>query len=148
VPERTFDIRSGHWKVVFTLPPEATPGPVWLCGEFNEWSRAANPMDRRDDGSHVAVLGLAADRSYRFRYYLGEDRWENDWAADAYVPNEFGGADSVLELPPAPSDRELVVEAEEVVLLTEPPAEIITEGAVNGHAVPEAAEVRPAATTT
>jgi len=44
------------------------------------------------------TLALEPGRSYRFRYYLGNERWENDWNADSYVENEFGGADSVLDL--------------------------------------------------
>jgi 1,4-alpha-glucan branching enzyme len=86
--------------VTFALPPEATIGPVWLCGEFNDWSTSSLPMLAGDDGRHVTEVELEPGRSYRFRYYLGESRWENDWAADSYVPNEFGGADSVVELPP------------------------------------------------
>jgi hypothetical protein len=99
VPERRFNRETNRWVVTFVLPPEATIGPVWLCGEFNGWSTTALPMARTGDGRHSAEVELEPGRSYRFRYYLGEDRWENDWAADAYVPNEFGGADSVVELP-------------------------------------------------
>jgi len=33
-----------------------------------------------------------------FRYLVDGERWENDWAADAYVPNPFGGEDSVVEV--------------------------------------------------
>ena len=43
---------------------------------------------------------LEPGRSYRFRYYLGDGKWENDWDADSYVDNEFGGADSVVTLAP------------------------------------------------
>ena len=38
------------------------------------------------------------ERRVRLSYYLGDERWENDWNADSYVDNEFGGADSVLNL--------------------------------------------------
>jgi hypothetical protein len=34
----------------------------------------------------------------RFRYLLDGERWENDWTADAYVPNSFGSDDSVVEV--------------------------------------------------
>ena len=37
--------------------------------------------------------------SYRFRYYLGDGEWENDWSADDYVDNDHGGADSVVHVP-------------------------------------------------
>jgi hypothetical protein len=41
---------------------------------------------------------LDAGRTYRFRYMLDGQRWDNDWAADAYVGNNFGGDDSVVDL--------------------------------------------------
>jgi hypothetical protein len=44
------------------------------------------------------TVDLAAGRAYRFRYLLDGQRWDNDWAADAYVPNSFGGDDSVVDL--------------------------------------------------
>ena len=55
-------------------------------------------MTRRKDGSFRPTLELEPGRSYRFRYLLDGGGWENDWAADGYVPNEFGGDDSVVEL--------------------------------------------------
>jgi hypothetical protein len=27
---------------------------------------------------------------------VDENQWENDWAADGYVSNDFGGEDSVV----------------------------------------------------
>ena len=41
---------------------------------------------------------LDTGRAYRFRYLLHGRRWDNDWAADAYVRNDFGGDDSVVDL--------------------------------------------------
>ena len=41
---------------------------------------------------------LPPGRAYRFRYLLDGHRWENDWDADAYVPNGFGSDDSVVDL--------------------------------------------------
>jgi len=40
----------------------------------------------------------SAPRMGPFRYLVDGERWENDWAADAYVPNPFGGEDSVVEV--------------------------------------------------
>ena len=53
-------------------------------------------MTPRKDGSFRVAVALEPGRSYRFRYLLDGTRWENDWAADAYVPNEYGGDDSVV----------------------------------------------------
>ena len=44
------------------------------------------------------TVDLDAGRAYRFRYLLDGQRWDNDWAADAYQPNDFGGDDSVVDL--------------------------------------------------
>ncbi len=54
------------------------------------WNASANDI--------VTEVVLGAGRTYRFRYLLDDERWENDWEADSYVPNEFGGDDSVLDL--------------------------------------------------
>ncbi len=32
------------------------------------------------------------------KYLLDGERWENDWAADGYVPNPFASEDSVVEV--------------------------------------------------
>jgi hypothetical protein len=42
------------------------------------------------------TLELAPGKAYQFRYLLDGDRWENDWRADRYVPNPYGGDNSVV----------------------------------------------------
>jgi len=44
------------------------------------------------------MVDLDAGRAHRFRYLLDGQRWDNDWVADAYVRNDFGGDDSVVDL--------------------------------------------------
>ena len=108
MPTKTLDAETGKCRVEFRLPADVGAGQAWLCGEFNEWSRENTPMVAQDDGSLSVTVDLEPGQSYRFRYYLGEERWENDWAADAYVDNEFGGSDSLVIVPsakPAPSAR-------------------------------------------
>jgi len=53
-------------------------------------------MKQLKDGSFSTTLSLTPGNSYRFRYLLDEERWENDWDADLYLPNEFGSEDSVV----------------------------------------------------
>lgn len=89
--------RNGTCKVTFELAAQDGVDDAHLCGEFNDWSTTATPMTRRKDGTFHATVTLEMDRSYRFRYLLDGERWENDWAADDYVPNEYGGDDSVVE---------------------------------------------------
>lgn len=102
MPETRFDPVTGECRVVFRLPAEAGAPRAWLAGDFNDWSTDALPLEPQPDGSLTVETVLEPGRSYRFRYYLGDGRWDNDWAADAYVDNDFGGADSVLVVPPAP----------------------------------------------
>jgi 1,4-alpha-glucan branching enzyme len=85
-------------RVTFELPAEAGAKSASLCGEFNQWDASENPMKRRKDGSFTAAITLKAGQSYRFRYLLDGERWENDWDADAYLANEFGSEDSVVQL--------------------------------------------------
>jgi hypothetical protein len=99
----TFDPASGRCSVEFRLPPEVDAERAWLAGDFNDWSTTATPLTPQGDGSLAVTLLLEPGRSHRFRYYFGDGRWENDWAADAYVDNHHGGADSVVVTPPPPA---------------------------------------------
>ena len=83
-------------RVTFELPAQADADTVALCGEFNEWDAAKHPMKRRKDGSFSITISLKPGNEYRFRYLVDGERWENDWDADKYVPNEFGTEDSVI----------------------------------------------------
>jgi hypothetical protein len=85
-------------RVTFDIPPEVNAGTASLCGDFNGWNPSANPMVHRKDGRFSTTISLQSGESYRFRYLLDGERWENDWAADAYVSNSFGDEDSLINL--------------------------------------------------
>ena len=85
-------------RVTFGLPSAVDAQAAAVCGEFNEWDPAKNPMKRKKDGSFSLTISLKPGRTYRFRYLLDGERWENDWAADDYVPNEYGTQDSVISV--------------------------------------------------
>jgi 1,4-alpha-glucan branching enzyme len=87
-------------RVTFTLPKEAASEAKTVCitGEFNDWSRDATPMKRRPTGDFSVSLDLETGRSYRFRYLIDGCTYENDWEADRYEPNPYGGQDSVVEV--------------------------------------------------
>lgn len=85
--------------MTFRLPHEVIADQVAVVGEFNDWSPTANVM-RKDGDSFVTEVAVVPGRAYRYRFLLDGERWENDWAADRYVPNEFGGDDSVIDVPP------------------------------------------------
>ena len=60
---------------------------VSLVGEFNDWDTAGIPMKKLKNGSFSTTLNLATDKKYQFRYLLDNKSWENDGAADEYVPS-------------------------------------------------------------
>ncbi|MDP1715794.1 MAG: isoamylase early set domain-containing protein [Anaerolineales bacterium] len=100
--EKVFDSASNTYEVTFTLPAEAHAEIACLCGDFNTWDKTAHPMKKQKDGSFALKIKLDAGRHYHFRYFLDGERWENDWESDAYIPNEFGSEDSVLDLEVTP----------------------------------------------
>ena len=85
-------------RVTFEIPQQTKAKKVALCGEFNNWDPSAHPMIQRKDGRFSTTLSMPAGRSYRYKYLVDNQRWENDWAADSYVPNEFGSEDSLIQL--------------------------------------------------
>lgn len=90
---------SGQYRVTFELPPAVNGEDITLCGEFNDWSRDSHRLKRRKDGRFSITMTLPPGRNYRYRFLVNGEHWENDWHADAYVPNDYGGDDSLLELP-------------------------------------------------
>ena len=92
-------VRDGSTvRVTFSLPAAVGARSAHVCGDFNEWSETSHPLTRLDDGTFQTTLQLATGRRWHFRYLLDGSRWENDWAADDYAPNMYGGQDSVLDL--------------------------------------------------
>ncbi len=88
--------KKGLCKVTFEVPKEAKAQSATVVGDFNNWDPNATQMKAKKDGSFSATVNLEAGKEYRFRYWLDNSRWENDWHADAYVPNSFGSEDSVV----------------------------------------------------
>ena len=82
--------------VVFVLPAAIDAEKVALCGEFNDWSTDATLLERDADGAWHTTLALEPGHSYRYRYLINGEQWENSWQADAYVPNPHGTEDSVV----------------------------------------------------
>jgi 1,4-alpha-glucan branching enzyme len=83
-------------KVTFELPAAAAQDArdVFLVGDFNGWDCASTAMKRRRDGSYSITLDLDRDREYQFRYLIDGRHWENDWAADRYLPSPAPGSDN------------------------------------------------------
>lgn len=94
--KKTYLKTGDSCRVTFQLPQEVSAQKVALCGEFNNWNAESNPLKKRKNGNFSTTISLSPGNSYRYRYLVDGKRWENDWDADEYIPNEFGTEDSVV----------------------------------------------------
>lgn len=85
-------------SITFELSAAVGAVGAFVVGDFNNWSQSAHPMIRDDTGGFALTVELVSGRFYRYRYWVDGERWENDWNADSYIPNPYGGEDSVVDL--------------------------------------------------
>ncbi len=86
-------------KVTFRLDAEACKEAtkVQLLGDFNEWNTEnAINMKSLKSGEFKTIVNLETGKDYEFKYLIDGETWENDWAADKYVPNGYGVDNSVV----------------------------------------------------
>ena len=78
-------------KVTFELPLEATVGvkKIALVGDFNNWNTTTTQLKKNKEGLFAVTVVLEQGKEYQFRYLMDESRWENDWAADKYLPSSL-----------------------------------------------------------
>ena len=96
--KKTYGKTTKTCRVTFELPAEVSAQTASVCGDFNDWSPAAHPMVRRKDGRFSVTISLPVDQTYRYRFLLDGDRWENDWDAEMYVSNRYGTEDSLIRV--------------------------------------------------
>jgi 1,4-alpha-glucan branching enzyme len=90
--------KPGQVLVTFQLPASIWADSVYLAGDFNDWNQRSHPLTRsRDDETWQITLELEQNKVYQFRYLVNGTDWQNDWNADRYVSNAFGGENSVLD---------------------------------------------------
>jgi len=84
-------------RLTFILPPAIWAETVHLVGEFNNWNKTSHPLiwDRQEEVWKI-TLDLPKGCEYQFRYLVNGTEWHNDWHADKYVPNPYGGDNSVV----------------------------------------------------
>jgi hypothetical protein len=83
-------------KTTFRLKPEegVSFDDTAIAGTFNDWT--PEPMKGLKDGSFKIEFDLEQGKTYEFRYVIGAEKWVNDEEADAYVPNNIDGENSVV----------------------------------------------------
>jgi 1,4-alpha-glucan branching enzyme len=93
---KSYPKKGNTCKVTFELPEEVTAGvkEIALVGDFNNWDKTSNILTVNKEGRYSATIILQQGREYQFRYLMDGSRWENDWAADKYLPSSFGNADN------------------------------------------------------
>ena len=94
--KKTYSKSRDTCRVTFEMPSDAKASSVALCGDFNDWDKTAHELKRRKKGNFSITITQDTGRQYRYRYWVNGKRWENDWNADAYTPNEFGTDDSTV----------------------------------------------------
>jgi len=94
--KKTYYKGGNKCRVWFYLPSEVDAETANLVGDFNDWDETADPMKIKKDGTFYTAITLETGKEYQFRYLLDNERWENDWNADAYQTNELGTQNSVV----------------------------------------------------
>lgn len=95
--QKKFTPKRTICKVTFSIPEQWAEKDVKLVGDFNDWNKDSDSLEKKEDKWEV-TMRLKPENRYRFRYLLDGNVWENDDAADEYIPNEFGTEDSVVEV--------------------------------------------------
>jgi 1,4-alpha-glucan branching enzyme len=94
--KKEFLKRKSVCKVTFTLPETIRADSAYLVGDFNNWNQVATPMKKMRGGQFSVTLELEKGHEYQFRYLVNGTEWLNAEQADKYVPNAFGGENSVV----------------------------------------------------
>lgn len=92
---KTFTPKKTVCKVKFSIPKDWAKKKVVLVGDFNDWKLDTDQLKEKKDAWEIE-LRLKPESTYRFKYYIDDERWENDENADEYVSNNFGTEDSIV----------------------------------------------------
>lgn len=89
--EKTYLKSKPVCKVKFIAPDAIVNGAksVSLAGEFNDWNPEQIKLRKQKAGHYATTLELEVGNEYQYRYVVDGERWENDWEADKYVPNNL-----------------------------------------------------------
>ncbi len=95
--EKQFTPKRTICRVTFKVPGEWAQNEVSLVGDFNEWDPGVHHL-KKDNGYWQTLVRLKPDRTYRFKYLVDGEIWQNDDQADGYEMNTFGTENSVLNV--------------------------------------------------
>lgn len=104
-------------RVTLKFKPKKPVEKVTVAGSFNNWDKNANPMVfDKEEGVWKATLLLPAGE-YQYKFVINDKEWVPDPNAERYVPDGYGGKNSVLVVSPeAPS---LKIEKGDGIICTE-----------------------------
>jgi 1,4-alpha-glucan branching enzyme len=121
--------QPGKVRVTFSLPSAIWADTIFLVGDFNDWDERATPMRQTETGWMV-TLELDAGYSFQYRYLHNGNEWHNDWNADGYEPNIYGGDNSVVCTPEFELAAQEVggSENERVISFSPPRLRLVTTG--------------------
>ena len=90
-------IKEEKGLITFIFEQKVT-NQVYLTGDFNAWETTNLPL--KEENAQWKLTIELKPGAYEFKYYTklenGEERWFNDWKADAYVASPYGGENSVV----------------------------------------------------
>lgn len=69
---------------------------ITVAGDFNDWNPEETKLRKQKSGLYTTTVDLDIGNEYQYRFVVDGTRWENDWAADKYVPNNQCGENSVV----------------------------------------------------
>ena len=82
-------------KVTFSLSAEDA-NKVSVVGSFNKWNQKKAVLKKLKNGTFKGTVDLETGNSYEFKYLIDETVYVNDDSADAYVWNDFAGAENSI----------------------------------------------------
>lgn len=91
-------------KVTFKVKKNETQGAqdIYLLCEKNGWDPIKLTKQKNGDFKIDVDFETEDKTAFQYRYRLvmadGQEMYDNDWEADYYVSNPFGGENSVVDL--------------------------------------------------
>ncbi len=94
--KKTYYKTKDYCKVKFSLQIDGAES-ISILGLNNDWKKVVK-MKRKKDGTFSVALNLPKDSRHQYKYLINGKDWLNDPGADAEIPNNFGGTNSMLIL--------------------------------------------------